>query len=455
MLAAAWMLGGCYVSAPADAEGANGTRLRRIVMRPDSGDPIFAGWHDSELDADCRFMRATDGMLRCLPLQRQAAPYYLDADCTERVISALEPCAEAQLGYGFGTPSACGEEPVGIEVFAVEAEELSVDRVYQLRAGACVALDGALTHVRRLTRVDPTRFVAAEVIRGEGTGALARDRLLAEDGATQPWTLRDLARDESCSAAGVGVVERTPCVTTGALDVLSGGERCDQRWAWSYSSGCSPPELAVEVERDACGDPVGFGVYTVEEPVPEAERVYGEGCAAPLAIDDVYRTRRADDAVPWLTGEWRGAGRLQVRSWTDEAGNVLSSGAPYWDRELGFACDPKGTADGIRCVPGPIFSSRIASVGGDLFADAACTSIAAARWPVGCDPEIAYLREPLEGCAGALQLTAVYRVGEPIDAVYRVHPVTGECGLDEGAGGGYALEPIPLESLARVERVVE
>ena len=60
---------------------------------------------------------------------------------------------------------------------------------------------------------------------------------------------------------------------------------------------------------------------------------------------------------------------------------------------------------------------------------------------------------PITACAPFEQVSAVYRVREPLETVYRIDATTGACVAE--SGGGHALERIPLGALARVDRVVE
>lgn len=443
------LLGGCYVSAPLDDEVTSGSRLRRIVLRPASGEPVFVGWHDAELDADCWFQRAADGVLRCLPLGAAQGSYYLDEGCSQRAGRALEPCVESPFSYELVPSGTCGSEPARIEVFATEGEAIEVDRLYTLREGVCVASETPWPRVRRATAIDPARFVAAEVIRGEG-GAIARDRLVAGDGARQEWRWRDTARDVLCQATGSGDLDRVPCAPDGAWRVSPGGALCDERWA---SETCRPvPEIGYSLVRDGCNDIVGTEIYTVHEAVPEPERaMVGRECRS-AATGEVHRARRDDGAVPWLTREWRGTGRIQLATWVDDDGRALGAWIFYRDRELDTVCVPQWTADGIRCVPGAPFPG-VAAFPLDAFRDSGCTERATSGRNPGCEREFAFDFEPVETCPSALQLTAVYRLGARLETVYRIDATTGACVAD--GDGGYDLERIPLTSLARLDRVIE
>lgn len=87
----------------------NGSRLRAKVHVGADGSRQFSVWHDTMLDKDCYFQRASDGVIRCLPVtsadtaQASANYYFYDAACT--LPAAVGYCAapsyvvEASAGF--------------------------------------------------------------------------------------------------------------------------------------------------------------------------------------------------------------------------------------------------------------------------------------------------------------------------------------------------------------------
>jgi hypothetical protein len=80
-----------------------------------SKEPIPGGWWDSQLQVECSYQRASDGVDRCLPAMRTitkfSTPYYLDAACTQVAFEYLAPvvgCATVFAeSYGAMPDEAC------------------------------------------------------------------------------------------------------------------------------------------------------------------------------------------------------------------------------------------------------------------------------------------------------------------------------------------------------------
>lgn len=112
------------------------------------------------------------------------------------------------------------------------------------------------------------------------------------------------------------------------------------------------------------------------------------------------------------------------------------------DTTLGFDCRPVRSGDEVVCMPGnPEGSTRV-------FADAECTVLATLGG--SCEP---YPHVLTPSCGGHSSLAAIYRATHPIERVWYVDE-WGECVELEDAVAldAYALEEIPLDSLARFTR---
>lgn len=453
IVACALVLGGCYASSTLE-DGASGTRLRRIVLRPQDGEPSFAGWYDRELEADCAFERTEDGRIRCLPRARLVF-HYEDPGCSAPVVEVSDDdCEEWRFGREDVFPRGCGEIPGFRHTFEIDEAVVSIDRVYERHGEECVASERSFPRARRMTRVDPTRFVAGESVPAEDTGApLLRDRLVTEDGATGLGALRDRARDAACGLPYPFELERQPCLPTSAR-TRTGGASCDQQWA-EWPADCAPPSLAYAYQPDGCGLPTEARVFAVGDAVAVDDRELGAACDGYPYDGAVYRTRPADDEVPWLTRAWRGEGRLQRAIFVNDAGDeVLTSALRYRDRELGVVCTVTYTTEGIRCLPdlGQANSVGRAPRVGTHFADEACVEPAAAV-RTGCLTEFVVSRAPADVCSGST-IDGVYRVGAPLERVYH-RDESGACVLDESGVVAHALTPVPLSTLALVERTIE
>ena len=440
----ALLASGCYVSNPPERTE-SGARLRAITYAPASGEPFFGGWYDSELEEECSFRRNADGRLRCEPrAERTLRIRYLDAGCTEPVYEADDPACGPSYVLPtdiVGAPH-CG--PVEITALHRVAERLEVAQVFErTSAGGCEARD-ARPVVQRLTPVDPALFVAADEV--EGTGAwLALDRLVADDGATRPLGLRDTRRGESCEVTDTSLARhaRAPCVPDARYGIVTGGASCDATWA--ISTDCDADlELIAMATPDECGRTTSIEVFR-GTPVPESELTLGPECALGFPVPGAVTLEPAEDAVPWLTREVRGAGRVQRMVWAlDE---LEAASLPY-DAELDTTCRPSITADGeLRCVP------RTASVldRDPLFVDDACTERGLGAHPLLCrSPWV--LSTVSTGCDPAAPTVDVYRVGAPAPQGFHLDE-SGACVPTDSVV--HTLEPVPLSAFARLERRVE
>jgi hypothetical protein len=72
-----------------DAEAApatSGTRLRARYLTGEDGSRQFVGWRDMQRNEDCSFLRAEDGVTRCLPGYSFTSSYFADAGCTQPLL---------------------------------------------------------------------------------------------------------------------------------------------------------------------------------------------------------------------------------------------------------------------------------------------------------------------------------------------------------------------------------
>lgn len=84
-----------FVSLNLETEESNG-RLSRKLLKDAGGFESFGGlWHDSNLGVDCRFSKAVDGSLRCLPLTRTTQTFFADAGCTIPIqLAEIDGCQD-------------------------------------------------------------------------------------------------------------------------------------------------------------------------------------------------------------------------------------------------------------------------------------------------------------------------------------------------------------------------
>jgi len=87
----------------------SGSRLRAEVYASAGGATMFYGWFDQQLNAECSFRLAEDGILRCLPLPRWNNVVFSDAACT--VPSGVVVMSPSNIPYAFSN-TFCGTHPV-------------------------------------------------------------------------------------------------------------------------------------------------------------------------------------------------------------------------------------------------------------------------------------------------------------------------------------------------------
>ena len=101
-------LTGPVPDAKADEGASSGSRLKANRYVGSDGSSQFVGtFHDTQLNVDCTFQKASDGMTRCVPTSTGVTAYglfFTDAGCTVPVASAA-PCAPAptQVAVGMST----------------------------------------------------------------------------------------------------------------------------------------------------------------------------------------------------------------------------------------------------------------------------------------------------------------------------------------------------------------
>jgi hypothetical protein len=125
----------------ADGPNTSGTRLKAKWRVGDDGSREFAGWHDSQLDLDCYFGVAADGVDRCLPYSAGLLPtYYSDAACTKLLGMAGKPpqgCPTPAIAKHIArSADSCGG--AALRIYQVGAQ-VTPQSVYMLSGSNCVA----------------------------------------------------------------------------------------------------------------------------------------------------------------------------------------------------------------------------------------------------------------------------------------------------------------------------
>lgn len=151
-------------------------RLRPAFVRSgDGGGALVRGFYDTEKKVDCRFAKAADGKMRCLPAVPKGVFFFTDGACSSpaRVATPAEvgPCGadgtrflrheEAQCAEAQGVPQAA--EPKAARVFAVSGDPREVAGAsYSSAPGKCSRVQ-AVRGARDVTEVPPSEFVEGVV----------------------------------------------------------------------------------------------------------------------------------------------------------------------------------------------------------------------------------------------------------------------------------------------------
>lgn len=122
----------------------DGTRLHnKYINGADGSVALGGGLYDTQLKADCSFMIAEDGMLRCLPTGGYVMNVFLDASCT-RPLGYSPKCSPA-IKYIVDTLSTnCGSLNRTYNATEITAPAM----VYNLVGATCVGYANSFTTYR-------------------------------------------------------------------------------------------------------------------------------------------------------------------------------------------------------------------------------------------------------------------------------------------------------------------
>lgn len=374
-----------------DPKSWSGTRLKRDVWRGGDTSLLQSFVDTGRGDTPCAFRTADDGVLRCLPHLNLAAQY-LDDQCSEAELVGVVPsppqpglvlktelvaergteCESRMSVYTLG-PATATATPGGAAV---------PPRWARNATGACApagALQTGWSIHRTAAKVAATAFVKATRAPMPGGARLAREAIVAEDGAGYAVGLWDSQLGARCSVwVDEGGTER--CMPGEHVNAGTFGDSaCTTIVATKDDCGLTP---AFIVRRD--NEPgSGNELYSVGAPhAGGAFRRAGSSCLqVPQWPIEVFSTARIpNDGIAAVTRRWEGSGRIQ-RGFLVAGGAKLatreerllpgSSTFPtetVFDKDLGTTCRLAMWDDEVKCLPADVSA-------GKMFADAACTEI--------------------------------------------------------------------------------
>jgi hypothetical protein len=354
-----------------------GTRLVAVhVLHEGATEPAFAWFHDTLLDVDCRFARAEDGRLRCLPEPTHAVSVH-PGDCAGDGATVGTTCGDVRYGLTGTTTSSCtvpAYPVVRLEPDPTVTEVGTVDT-----DGACDAspLPDDSLFARAGRRLSPRRFVRGVARRVPTGGDLDVVVVRAADGAVQPLGFYDVARDAPCEPAHLDGEPHDVLRCAPTTDVVE----WPQRYLWSVGYADDTCTTVSAVRGDTCDDLDPNHGLDLDEPSSRALFQQGVRELAGLSgLGDRVRSAHAwvypggesecdlvalpaspspmrelldplDPAsLPRLGRAGVGEGEVKVHAWVDGEGRALRP----------VAQQPFVGADGVPCVP--VWDEELASV---------------------------------------------------------------------------------------------
>jgi hypothetical protein len=383
----------------------SGFRLRAKIEDGGNGAMLLDVWRDIVLGLDCTFAVATDGRMRCLPVDEDLpilTTFFADPACTKLI--AIGPAPEQP--YVRIVDQRCGrsdDDPKPIRVVRWGGV-VSVDTPYIMRSGVCSPITNGPDFVwNAIGDADPVQFVAAaERFYVAPAGGIARI-LAADDGSRENARLIDPSTGRACEVVSDHILGGpSSCVPLpfAAAPILRffDGEGCGQPLAFA-EDGCDHAFAGLMLRRVDCK--LGVDVVTLGASFPTASasmfRQFGDGVCRP---DMLFTPMTAYEArapfpgnmFPSTASRSFGSGRLQAHmhaTWDgvavrnaklmplryqldpDSATPVLQP-APFefYDTILQTQCRVDAVADGtLRCIPRSTMPKL-----GEYFEDDACTT---------------------------------------------------------------------------------
>jgi len=440
--------------------GVSGGRLRVRRFVAEGGAAHFYDFWDSRLEVPCRFARADDGQLRCLPYETTFGGLFGSGFCDDPLV--------ADHGCGVGRylreplsdgPEHCAEDQLPASRFSVwERGEPYDGRVWSDADGRCQTTDAVGDAFHRVAPVPAEELVAATLEPRVGAGRLGRVALVADDGATRRWAIWDAELDTHCNLEAQGA--DALCLPTRTY-VAWGDAECGADPVAPVATRvgvCGAARVAVDFryrEDERCVLP---HVYSLGERRIAAQ-VWGSqfdlGCEAWTDRDiEVWSLSRDDSIVAHLARvapDPAAAARL-APVYFAEVGAPDAAMAPdagetvFFDRELDVACQPQlDEAGTYRCVPRGLVRRR------ETFADAACTEPSVAETP-GCDEARRFAIQSASAPCGGPRVVSIRPILRRSSLRYERRDE--RCVLLDG--GSYVLgDPIDATELASLELVTE
>lgn len=383
--------GGGGDGGPADStcETRGGTRLRDVVRHGSDGSTEHMHFQDSELETACEFAPASDGVVRCLPLQggrfRTATTVYTDSDCTDAVAQistdqAAGDMMDLQHSDGCLNPASEYHE-IGADAGITEGQSTWV----LLPDAGCTAAGPARLDAYDYRAIGSAISLSDFVEASEtliGDGRLQVPRLDGADGSSECRATRPL-RDQDGAACDVAIADDgvRRCMPLGRGPVVDGifsdVDCTTPVHAGLINQTCEADASAIREYVDhACGT-----VLRVRALGTRMDHVYLEdpGECGPadseMEFFDIGEPIAPDRFAALEVSEAAAGDRLLRLDLTGEGARFPSG---FWrDPDMGADCRFQPAADGeTRCLPTATLErpqALVSTVSLVTFTDADCT----------------------------------------------------------------------------------
>lgn len=433
---------GADAPASAPIEWKSGTRLRANVVKAAGGATLFVSWHDTLLDMDCRFAKADDGQMRCLPITG-AAIAYSDGACSVPLIG-LSPCGAAPKMVSVGSADGCS-----VTAYQTTAKlSAPIEVHYKNGGGACGGAEapGAIDFYDGSVPVGTSELLSATVKEEARSADLVVRILTAADGTIDARTFAAGKRGYECELSSIVSPPKHCLPRTLAYSQGFAESTCTTRAALQPTACGFTPALVQKDGTLATCD--FFGESSFAEVGPEVTgSVYSKSatCVAQTKVPGArYWTQGADvptSSLPAIASKDEGTDRLRVHALTAATGERLL-GTTFFDSQRNELCSASVASDDkLRCLP-PV--SGLTSVAG--YKDAGCTQPVLAR-AKGCTPPTFAATSLGLGCSSRVHYYAVGAVTSVPTLYYGSPCVAGS--VDTGSDY-YSLSEIPPTDFAEV-----
>lgn len=345
----------------------DGSRLQLLLFQPDSGPEQRVGVFDSELGIECAFRFATDGLLRCLPMGDVNRTHLDEASGDAVPVRAVNQGCLPTFLVDDDPRSGFDCEPTSWDVF--EPGEFRDEVCNGLVNGVCTSTVGPSEDAPPNSGflflgdpVDPSVFVAGELVVAPADTRLRQRWLEAEDGARFQWDIYDSQFDRACAFATAtdGQLRCLPVLPAARNGYLVAQ---DEFVTFDLGNSACPPTMMSSVDN-----PAGFScetavhsIYSVDGTAEEVCLAITNGqCSTVMVLGEnaeggglFYIADEVIDPEEFVAGDPSvdgGGDRIAASELVTDDGFRVGTG--LFDAERGEACDFSLASDGVRrCLP--------------------------------------------------------------------------------------------------------